>query len=215
MRYTGKGKKSKKDKEASDKAPQKRQQKKPGDIKGVSYFFYRAKRHTKKHCTNYHAWRDKKDILLNLVYAEVNLTSIPRHIWWIDSSVMTHLNVFIQGYLNCRGPRDSKKYMYVKNDKMVKVKAIENFRLLLKSRFYTDLDKAFIVPCFRWNLISTFALDKFDFSYSFGNRKSNLFYDSKLVGSSSLSSYDNLYLIDAIASFNEFLQLKYTRFKEN
>ena len=29
MRYMGKGKKSKKDKEASDKAPQKRQQKKP------------------------------------------------------------------------------------------------------------------------------------------------------------------------------------------
>ena len=34
-----------------------------------------------------------------------------------------------------------------------------------------------------------------------------LFHDSKFVGSSSLSGYDNRYLLNMIASFNESLQL--------
>ena len=59
---------------------------------------------------------------------------------------------------------------------------------------------------FRWNLISISALDKSGYSCSFGNGKFSLFHDLKLVGFGSLSGYDNLYLIDTIASFNESLQ---------
>jgi len=70
-----------------------------------------------------------------------------------------------------------------------------------------DLNETFIVPSFRRNLISISALDKSGYSCSFGNGKFSLFYDSKLSGSGSLSGYDNLYLIDTIASFNESLQL--------
>jgi hypothetical protein len=70
-----------------------------------------------------------------------------------------------------------------------------------------DLDETFIVPSFRRNLISISALDKFGFSCSFGNRIFSLFHDSKLVGSGSLSSCDNLYSLDIIASYNETLQL--------
>ena len=113
----------------------------------------------------------------------------------------------MQGCLYCRIPSDGERYIYVGDGKMVQVKAIGKFRLLLKTGFYLDLDETFIVPSFRRNLISISALDKFGYSCSFGNGKFSLFHDSKLVGSGSLSVYDNLYLIDTIASFNESLQL--------
>ena len=61
----------------------------------------------------------------------------------------------------------------------------------------------FVVSSFRWNLISISDLDKYGYSCSFGNRKFDLFHDSKLVGSGSLSSNNNLYMLDTIASFNE------------
>ena len=60
---------------------------------------------------------------------------------------------------------------------------------------------------FRRNLTSISTLDKSGFSSSFGNEKFNLFNYSKLIGSSSLSGDDNLYMLDTIASFNESLQL--------
>lgn len=44
-------------------------------------------------------------------------------------------------------------------------------------------------------------------SYSFENGKYSLFHDSKLVGYDFLLSYDNIYLIDIVALFNESLQL--------
>ena len=56
----GKGKKMKKDKEVADKAPQKKQQKKPSNPKCTSCSFRRTEEHKKKHCTNYHTWCDKK-----------------------------------------------------------------------------------------------------------------------------------------------------------
>ena len=91
------------------------------------------------------------------------------------------------------------------NDKMVEVEAIRIFGFLLKIEFYIDLDETFIVPSFRQILISISTLNKYDFSCSFGNGKFNLFHNSKLVNSDTLSSYNNLYLIDMIASFNESL----------
>ena len=91
--------------------------------------------------------------------------------------------------------------------KTVQVEAIGKFRLLLKTVFYLDLNETFIVPSFRRNLISISTLDKSRYSCSFGNEKFSLFHDSKLVGSSFLSGYDNLYSIDTITSFNESLHL--------
>ena len=81
------------------------------------------------------------------------------------------------------------------------------FRLLLRTIFYLDLNETFIVPPFRQSLISIFALDKYKFSCSFGNSKFFLFQDSKLVGTGSLSGYNNLYLLDTIASFKESLHI--------
>lgn len=146
-------------------------------------------------------------MLLVLVCSEVNLTSVPRHTWWLDSGATTHISVSMQGCLSCRKPNDVERYICVGDGKTVEVEAIGKFILLLKTRFYLDLNETFIVPSFRRNLISISALDKSSYSCSFGNGKFSLFYDSKLSGSSSLSGYDNLYLINTLASFNESLQL--------
>ena len=91
--------------------------------------------------------------------------------------------------------------------KSVKVEVIGTFRLLLRTKFYLDLNETFIVSLFRQNLISISNLDKFRYSCSFENNKFSLFHDSKLVGTGSLSGYDNLYMLDTIASFNKSLHL--------
>lgn len=53
------------------------------------------------------------------------------------------------------------------------------------------------------------------YSCSFGNEKFSLFHTSKLVCSNFLLDYDNVYLIDSIASFNESLQLSTQGTKRN
>ena len=93
------------------------------------------------------------------------------------------------------------------NGKKVEVEAIGKFRLLLKIRFYLDLDETFVFPSFRRNLIYVSTLDKYGYSCSFGNGKFSLFHYSKMVGSCSLSGDDNLYMLDTIGWFNESLQL--------
>ena len=65
-----KNNKRKKDKEAAYMTLQKKQKEHTDD----KCFFCGNVGHKKKQYTNYHSWRTKKDILLNLVYAEVNLT---------------------------------------------------------------------------------------------------------------------------------------------
>ena len=68
-----KNKKRKNDKEAVASAPQKKQCREQTQD---GCFFCGAIGHKKKQCTNYHAWRAKKDMLLNLVSFEVNLTLV-------------------------------------------------------------------------------------------------------------------------------------------
>ena len=91
--------------------------------------------------------------------------------------------------------------------KSVEVEAIRTFRLLLKTCVCLDLNETFIVTSFRQNLIFISTLNKFEYSYSFGNNKFSLFPDSKMVSIGSLLGYSNLYLLDTIASFNESLHL--------
>ena len=89
------------------------QQKKPTDLDETGYFFYGAEGHKKKQCTKYHAWHAKKGVLLNLVCFKVNLTSVPRYMWWIDSGATTHISVSMQGCLSCRKTSDDERYIYV------------------------------------------------------------------------------------------------------
>ena len=199
-----KGKKRKNDKEAAEVPYQKKQHK---EKKVDGCFFYGDMGHKKKQCTNYHVWRAKKGTLLNLVCSEVNLTSIPKHTWWIDSGATTHISVSMHGCLSCRKPNDGERYIFVGDGKKVEVEAIGTFRLLLKSGTYLDLNETFVVPSFRRNLVSISVLNKFGYTCSSGNNKFSLFHNSNLVGTGSLSYVDNLYMLDTVASYHETLQL--------
>ena len=197
-----KRKKRKNDKEAAE-VPYPKIQHKENSVDGC--FFCGAARHKKKQCTNYRAWRAKKGTLLNLVCFEVNLTSIPKHTWWIDSGSTTLISVSMQGYLSYRKLNDGERYIFVGDGKKVEVEAIGIFRLLLKSYTYLDLNETFVVPSFKRNLVSISVLDKLGYSCVFRNNKFSLFQNSNLVGTDSLSYVDNLYMLDTIASYHETL----------
>ena len=47
----------------------------------------------------------------------------------------------IQGFLNCQKLNNNERYIYVGDSKNVEVEAIENFKLLLKTKFYLDLNE--------------------------------------------------------------------------
>ena len=135
-----------------------------------------------------------------MVYSEVNLTSVPRNTWWIDSCVTTHISVSMHGCLSYQAPNDVEIFIYVGDGKPVEVEAIEHFRLLLKTGICLDLKKTFIVLSFRWNLVSISILDKLGCTCSFGNSHFSLYLNSNIVGIGSLSVFDNLYLLNIIAS---------------
>ena len=91
--------------------------------------------------------------------------------------------------------------------KSVEVEAIRHFRLLLRTVICLDLKETFIVPSFKRNLVSISVFDKLGYTYSFGNSQFSLYLKSNIVGIGSLSVFDNLYLIDIIASYYETLHV--------
>ena len=65
-------------------------------------------------------------MLLSLVCYKVNLTSVPRHTWWLDSAATTHISLSMQGCLSClscRKPSDDERYIYVGDGNPVEVEA--------------------------------------------------------------------------------------------
>ncbi|KAH6785841.1 hypothetical protein C2S51_038296 [Perilla frutescens var. frutescens] len=200
-----KGKRTKEvEKAAKDKGPvQKKQKTENSD----DCFFCHKPGHQKKECPKYRAWRIKKGTFLTLVCSEVNLASVPGNTWWLDSGATTH-SVSMQGCLSCRKPIDGERYIYVGDGKSVEVEAIEHFRLLLRTGFFLDLKDTFIVSSFRRNSVSISLLDKYGFSCSFENCQFSLSLNSNVVGTGSLSAYDNLYVLDIIVSYNESLHVE-------
>ena len=85
--------------------------------------------------------------------------------------------------------------------------AIGTFRLLLRIGFHLDLIETHVVPSLRRNLVYVPVLDTSGYCCSFGNGKVILYQNSNLVSFGSLLRYDNLYLLDIIASFNESLHV--------
>ena len=83
------------------------------------------------------------------------------------------------------------------------MEAIGHFRLLLCIVFYLDLKDIFVVPLFRWNLVSVSYLDKLGYLCSFGNNVFRLSFNLDIVRTGSLLAYDNLYLLDTVASYGE------------
>ena len=190
-------------KRTKDTAESKAQQKKLNtQVKAFTCNFCKKEGHMKRECPKYAAWRVKKGNLLALVCFEVNLTSVPKDTWWVDSGATTHISLSLQGCLWSRLPSDAERFIYVGDGKTFAVEAIGTFRLLLKTGLYLELEETYVVPSFRRNLVSISTLDKLGYSCSFGNNKFSLFLNSNLISTGSLSLHDNLYLLDTIASFN-------------
>ena len=78
-------------------------------------------------------------MFLTLVCSKVNLASVPRNIWWLDSGATINISVSMKGCLSYRKPIDSERWIYVGEGKSMEVEAIEHFRLLLCTGFYFDL----------------------------------------------------------------------------
>lgn len=171
-------------------------------------FFCGKPGHRKKDCAKYVAWRVKKGTFHVLVCSEINLASVPRNTWWVDSGATTHICVSMQGCLNYRKPTDAERYIFVGDGKSIEVQAIAHFRLLLKTGYYLDLLDTFVVPSFRRNLISVSVLDKLGYYCSFGNMKFSMSINSNVVGTGLLNVFDNLYLLETIASYNATLHVE-------
>ena len=176
------GNKMRKGKQTAIQGPQKKQK---DDSKGQKSekqcFFCKNPSHMKKDCTKYHAWRAKKGKSFALVCTEVNLVSMPRYTWWLDSGTTTHISVSMQGCLNYRTPSDEEKYIHMGIGNSAEVQGIGTSKLLLRTDFYLDLKNTFIVPSFRRNFVSISVLDKEGYFCSFGNRKCDLYSDSALI----------------------------------
>nr|KAJ0189297.1 hypothetical protein LSAT_V11C800450030 [Lactuca sativa] len=209
---TSKGKGKRNRKEAANKGPVQKKQHLGNDQKKKESgppkcFFYQEPGHLKPDCPKYHAWRVKIGIIRALVCSEVNLVSVPKNTWWIDSGATTHVSVSMQGCLNYRKPNDVERYIYVGDGKQVEVKAVGTFRLLLDTGFYLDFQDTCIVPSFRRNLVSVSKLDKSGYYCSFGNREFSLCLNSNVIGTGSLTYCDKLYMLDIVTSYNETLHV--------
>ena len=80
-------------------------------------FFYKKPVHTKRKCTKYHAWCAKKGLFFTLVSSEVNLTSVPKNTWWLDSGATTHISVSMQDCLSYWKLSDDERYIFVGDEK--------------------------------------------------------------------------------------------------
>jgi hypothetical protein len=72
----------------------------------------------------------------SLVCSEVNLSTVSRYSWWLDSGATSNISISEQGCLNLRKPTEAECYNYVGNSGKVEVEGIEKFRLLCKTSFY-------------------------------------------------------------------------------
>jgi hypothetical protein len=160
----------------------------------------------KKDCSKYATWRKKKGNFLTFVCSEINLVSVSKDTWWVDSGATTHISMSMHGCLWSRPPSDAERFIYVGDGNKVAVEAIGTFRLLLKTGFHLDLVETFVAPSIRRNLISISILDKSGYACSFGNNKFSPSYDSNVVGYGSLN--DNLYMLDIECPYNKIMQIE-------
>ncbi|RDX84839.1 hypothetical protein CR513_34050, partial [Mucuna pruriens] len=126
--------------------------------------------------------RRMKNLLVTSI-RKVNLTFMPKDIWYVDFGAITHLSVTMQGFLWSRPLSDDEIFIFVCDDNKV---------------------VTFVVLSFRHNLISISTLDKFGFSCSFGNNKVSLYQNSNVIDFGYL--INNLYMLDVVTSHNKILK---------
>ena len=170
-------------------------------------FFCKKSGHFKKDCAKRLEWFKKKGTFFSYVCSEVNLVSVPKYTWWVDSGATTHVSVSLQGCLNHRKPNEDERFIYQGDGKAKEVEAVGVFKVIMKTGYHLYLYQTFVVPSFGRNLISVSVLDKSGYHCSFGDRKFGLYKDSVLIGTGNLGTYDNLYLVDTKASMEHSFHL--------
>ena len=192
-----KGKRKRKVKQEAGGPPKKKQQNE------TRCFFCKKVGHLKKDCAKRVEWFKKKGTFLSLVCSEINLASVPRYTWWVDSGATTHVSVSLQGCLSHRKPNEDEQFIYQGDGNGRKVEAVAVFKVTMKTGYDLYLNRTFVVPSFGRNLISVSVLDKSGFRCSFGDGKFSLFQNTKLIGTGTMGSYDGLYLVDTKVSFEQ------------
>ena len=89
------------------------------------------------------------------------------------------------------------------NGTKVEIEAIGTLCLILDTGFIMDLVDTVYVPVFTRNLISVPRLDSYGYELKFGNNGVSLFYNSCLVGSSTL--HGNLYSLNLDCKYSQSL----------
>jgi len=139
----------------------------------------------------------------SLVCYEVNLASVPTNTMWLHPGATTDISVSMKGCIRYQKSIDSKRWIYVGDNKSVEMEAIGHFRLLLYTDFYLDFRDNCVVSSFRHNLVSVSYLDKLGNLCSFGNNELRLFLNSNIIGTDSLLDNHNLYMVDTVVSYSK------------
>ena len=84
----------------------------------------------------------------------------------------------LQGFRYLREPSLRESKLRVRNDLKVFVEKVGDISLVLASGFELVLKDTFYVPSFRRYLILVSCLDKLGFTFTFGDRKTNLMLNS-------------------------------------
>lgn len=104
---------------------------------------------------NWEQWDHSIHMSHGLVCSEVNLASVHRNVWWLNSGETANISVsMIKGCLNYQNPNNVERYIYVGDGNSLEVEAKGNFRLLMCIVFYLDLKDTFVIPSFKRNFIS-------------------------------------------------------------
>ena len=90
-KITNKKRKMDKRKKATVGTSQNKVQKKQ-DMVTICFFCKKAS-HVKKDCPKYANWHVKKGTLLNFIYFEVNLASVHKLTWWINTGATTRVSL--------------------------------------------------------------------------------------------------------------------------
>ncbi|KAH9669148.1 retrovirus-related pol polyprotein from transposon TNT 1-94-like protein [Citrus sinensis] len=150
--------------------------------------------HKRAECRGFKAWLEKKGIPVAFVGFESNLVDVPSDTWWLDTGATINITNSLQEFKSRREPNEGELIVHMGNGVTTKVESIGVVRLHLATCYVLDLLDRVYIPSIRRNLISVSILDRYGYTFHFGDRKVYLFRNSELVGSDTL--YDGLYMID-------------------
>ena len=139
------------------------------------------------------AWKEEEMWPLALVCFMISNINVPSNTWWLDTNANIHVTNSLQALRNLKRLSEGEMVVRLENRDKVQVEQIRVISLYLFTTHFLKLKNVIFLPFMKRNLISIVYLDQKGYSCHFGNNKFKLFYDSYIVGTSTLS--DGLYKI--------------------